>query len=123
MNIPKSTNKKLQLTQFINSPGIKQFLLKNLTREPDGTYHWKFNLAALNDNYENNILSAINSDIPFEGETLFIRGENSDYITFEDWPQILQLFPNANLSTVNDAGHWVHADNPQSLIKIIQEFL
>mgnify|MGYP003434073377 FL=1 len=122
-NITNRNDAELQLTQFIHQPGVKQFLLKNLTREPDGTYHWKFNLAALNDNYENNILSAINSDIPFEGETLFIRGENSDYITFEDWPQILQLFPNANLSTVNDAGHWVHADNPQSLIKIIQEFL
>lgn len=112
----------VQLSKYINSIGVKQFLLKNLTREPDGSYHWKFNLKALSENYDN-ILSSINSEIPFEGETLFIRGSLSDYIPDADWEAITKLFPMAKLETIQNAGHWVHADQPEALISAIRQFL
>lgn len=112
-----------QLSNYINSEGIKQFLLKNLTRNADGNYSWKFNLSALFDNYETEILSGITTDSQFEGETLFIRGATSDYILDADWSTIQNLFPNAVLATIADAGHWVHADKPTDLINCIKSFL
>lgn len=112
----------VQLSKYIQSIGVKQFLLKNLTREPDGSYHWKFNLKALSENYDN-ILSSINSEIPFEGETLFIRGSLSDYIPDADWEAITKLFPMAKLETIQNAGHWVHAEQPEALISAIRQFL
>ncbi len=112
----------VQLSKYINSIGVKQFLLKNLTREPDGSYHWKFNLKALSDNYQN-ILASIDGDFSFEGETLFIRGSLSDYIPDEDWKTITKLFPQAKLETIVNAGHWVHADQPEALLSAIRQFL
>lgn len=114
---------EIQLSKYIEDYGVKQFLLKNLTREPDGSYRWKFNLKALFDNYDANILTNITSDFPFDGETLFIRGAKSNYILDADWPQIQQLFPLATLATINDAGHWVHADQPAKLIELVRSFL
>ena len=114
---------EIQLSNYIQDYGVKQFLLKNLTREPDGSYHWKFNLKALFDNYDAHILTNVSSDFPFDGETLFIRGANSNYILDTDWPQIQQLFPLATLATINDAGHWVHADQPAQLIELVKAFL
>mgnify|MGYP000078267359 CR=1 FL=1 len=112
----------VQLSKYINSIGVKQFLLKNLTREPDGSYHWKFNLKALSDNYQN-ILASIDGDFSFEGETLFIRGSLSDYIPDADWEAITKLFPMAKLETISNAGHWVHADQPEALLSAIRQFL
>ncbi len=112
-----------QLSGFIHNQGIKQFLLKNLTRNADGKYSWKFNLEALFNNYDENILCGVTSDYPFDGDTLFVRGEQSDYILDADWPQIQNLFPLATLTTIADAGHWVHGDNPIELIKCIKSFL
>lgn len=123
LNTIKNRNEAdVQLSKYINSIGVKQFLLKNLTRESDGSYHWKFNLKALSENYDN-ILSSINSEIPFEGETLFIRGALSDYIPDSDWEAITKLFPMSKLETIQNAGHWVHADQPEALISAIRQFL
>jgi len=112
-----------QLSLFIQNNSIRQFLLKNLSRSADGNYNWKFNLSALSINYENNILDGITAEIQFEGDTLFLRGSKSDYILNTDWDSIQTLFPAAKLKTVEDAGHWVHADQPEQLISYIKSFL
>jgi pimeloyl-ACP methyl ester carboxylesterase len=33
------------------------------------------------------------------------------------------LFPNAQLATIEEAGHWVHAEQPAALLELIQRFL
>lgn len=112
-----------QLSGFIRNQGIKQFLLKNLTRNADGKYSWKFNLETLFNNYDENILCGVTSDYPFDGDTLFIRGEQSDYILDADWPDIQQLFPMAQMATVKNAGHWIHAEQPDAVIDLVKTFL
>ena len=102
--------------------GVIQFLMKNLSRSKDGVYHWKMNLPVLKDQYAD-ILVELKSDTPFEGPTLFIRGEKSRYILDEDWPGILELFPNARLATIPGAGHWVHADAPKELLELVRQFI
>ncbi len=111
-----------RLKHRINDYGVLQFLLKNLSRTKKGGYEWKINLPALHQNYEN-VLASVEGDEPFEGEALFIRGEKSNYIREDDFSLILSLFPNARIETVHGAGHWVHAERPEELLKLVQGFL
>ncbi|MEM9887027.1 MAG: alpha/beta fold hydrolase [Bacteroidota bacterium] len=102
--------------------GVRQFLLKNLTRNKTGGYRWKMNLAEISKHYQN-ILANIESQEQFDGATLFIRGEQSDYILDSDETILKQYFPHSKLSTVKDAGHWVHASQPVALLDLLFEFL
>lgn len=118
---------RTQADQMLQSFGIeefgtRQFLLKNLTRTKAGNYEWKMNLSELHKNYEQ-ILANIELHEPFEGETLFIKGGKSDYISEKDWTTVQQYFPNAQLKTIPNAGHWVHAEAPNELIKSLLSFL
>lgn len=99
--------------------GVRQFLLKNLTRNAEGDFAWKMNLSLIHQHY-NDILAGIESATPFEGPTWFIRGARSNYITDADWPQITRLFPAAQLITIADAGHWVHAEQPERLLEVVE---
>ncbi|MBK7409473.1 MAG: alpha/beta fold hydrolase [Saprospirales bacterium] len=110
------------LRKYIDSYGVLQFLLKNLSRGKDGTYSWKMNLPVLHEHYQD-ILGEVEGDTPYEGPTLFIRGSESPYIQDSDWPRILDFFPNAQLATVEGAGHWVHADAPEELLELLRTFL
>ncbi len=110
------------LMHRIPDQGTRQFVLKNLTREQDGTYHWKFNLPALTENYISGILAPVTGS-PSAIPALFIRGENSNYIPDSDWNGIQKLFPVSALVTISGAGHWVHADRPLQLINEISLFL
>jgi pimeloyl-ACP methyl ester carboxylesterase len=58
----------------------------------------------------------------FEGPTLFVRGEKSNYVNDEDRGVIKSFFPNSTLITM-DTGHWVQAEKPQEFVDIIKNFL
>jgi pimeloyl-ACP methyl ester carboxylesterase len=79
------------------------------------------NLPVLHDRYAN-ILANIMSE-PTDLPALFVRGSLSSYVQDEDWPMISHLFPDAQLATVEHAGHWVHADQPEELLTLIRDFL
>jgi pimeloyl-ACP methyl ester carboxylesterase len=111
------------LLEKINDFTTRQFILKNLSRNTNRTYQWKFNLQSLHKNYESEINALVTGNSPFTGKVMFIRGEKSDYILNDDWLEIQNLFPNSKLTTVKDAGHWVHADKPAELSNIILNFL
>ena len=34
-----------------------------------------------------------------------------------------QVFPNANFRYVSNAGHWVHADNPEEFLDVLLAFI
>ncbi|HHM20662.1 MAG TPA: alpha/beta fold hydrolase [Bacteroidetes bacterium] len=111
-----------QLAKTIDNPAIRMFLLKNLTRDKNGTYRLKMNLPVL-DKYYDEITRAIRADHPFRGPALFLRGQHSPYIQDEDIPDIKSLFPNAVIETVTGAGHWIHADAPDEFLKKVKRFL
>jgi len=110
------------LMQQIDSTSIVRFLLKNLTRNPNGGFQWKMNLDVIRSKYQNVNGEVIVGD-PFEGPTLFLRGGMSPYITLDDWPKIEELFPYAVLKTIRGAGHWVHAEKPEALLGEVRSFL
>jgi len=111
------------LTQHIPQLGVRQFLLKNLYRQEDNSFAWRINLPVLAAN-----LAAIGEEIgasqPFLKPTLFARGGKSDYITAEDkLYSIPALFPNSQVATVPDAGHWLHAEKPEEVFELVRNFV
>lgn len=112
-----------QLKEKIDDYGVRQFLLKNLSRDKNnGGFRWKMNLPVIYKHYED-ILKAPDLNHPFEGETLFIRGSRSNYIQDDDFETILEWFPHAKIETVADVGHWVHAEAPDALLKLVMDFI
>lgn len=109
------------LSERIPDVGTRQFLLKNITREDDGSFTWKMNLPVLFKHY-NDILAPVTGE-PFHKPTLFIRGSRSNYIRESELPHIRTLFPQAEIITIEGAGHWVHADQPAELLAVLKNFL
>lgn len=111
-----------QLMKELNDQGTVLFLMKNLTRNKNSSYEWKANIKSLQSNYHN-ITAALNLSGPLDTNIAFIRGGLSEYIKDEDFVPIKSIFPNSEFHTVEDAGHWVHADDMQTLLEIVENFL
>jgi pimeloyl-ACP methyl ester carboxylesterase len=110
------------LKNYVSSNKTRQFLLKNLYRKDDNTYAWRVNLKAITD-HTSDIGRGISQNFTYEKPTLFIRGEKSDYILPEDEQQILTIFPKATIIEIPDASHWVHAEKPDEVLKVLENFL
>lgn len=108
------------LAEHLHDWGIRQFLLKSLHWIEKGRLAFRFNLAILSERMEE-IGEGIGSTDSYEGPTLFLRGSRSEYIHTDDLTEIKRHFPKAHLETIDDSGHWLHAENPvQFLEKTIQ---
>jgi Predicted hydrolases or acyltransferases (alpha/beta hydrolase superfamily) len=109
------------LAEDVPSRPVRQFLLKNLDYDGD-TYTWQMNLDAIRAHY-GDITAALPADSTFDGPALFVRGGQSEYVSDGDLDDIRERFPNAELVTIEAAGHWVHADAPEALAEAVTDFL
>ena len=98
----------------------RQFLLQNLVRQGD-TFRWRVNLRSLQQNMTN--LLGWNIDRPSDLEALFIAGGESPYIQGEGREAIRNQFPRATVETLAGAGHWLHAEQPQTFSQLVQDYL
>lgn len=101
--------------------GVRQFLLKNLVRTREG-FRWTLNLPVLRAAWRD-VGEAVDLHGVFDGPTLFVRGDQSNYVTDADWPLIQTRFPHATLATIPEAGHWLHAENPDAFFETVEAFL
>ncbi|MCZ8215418.1 MAG: alpha/beta fold hydrolase [Cyclobacteriaceae bacterium] len=110
-----------QLARFVPEADVRQFLLKNLQRKPEGGFSWKINLKVITAK-----LSNVGVDLHYKGTfnkpTLFIKGNRSNYIKDSDANLILQYFPQAKLEGM-DTGHWVQAEKPQEFVTLVHNYL
>ena len=106
----------------IEEAGVRDFLLTNLVRGEDGAFRWRINLAVISE-YFAAVTGWEEPDAVFTKPTLFIRGERSDYILPEYQAQTLRQFPKAQVKTVAGAGHWVHSEKPEAVLRLIHNFL
>ena len=111
-----------QMKPHVAERGVRQFLMKNLKRTDQDSFEWKLNLPVIRDNIEN-VGVAVNDRTSVEKPVLFIRGNQSDYIQDEDEPLIEKVFPQAQVKTIEGAGHWVHAEQPDALYEVVTDFL
>ena len=111
------------LAPAIPDPMLRSFLLANLSRDDD-RFVWRINLDGLA-----NSLPALHGfpqfppEARYDGPTLFIAGERSDYVGDADVATIRKRFPNARIETLPGAGHWVHADAPDAAVRLVSEFI
>ena len=61
--------------------------------------------------------------LQYSNKALFIKGENSDYITKSDEIMINEYFKNVQMVTIKDASHWVHAEKPDEFVRVVKEFV
>jgi pimeloyl-ACP methyl ester carboxylesterase len=107
---------------YIKDSGVLLFLLKNVYRKSKDTLAFRFNLESLTVN-NSEVGAALPSFTEFYGETLFLSGENSNYITENEVDLIEAHFPKARIVTVKNAGHWLHAENPTQFYSEVVSFL
>ena len=91
-------------------------------RDGQGGYGWKMNLDVIYRHYDR-LNGVMEADGTFEGPTLFVRGSASDYVADEDREIIISFFPEAEIVTIDGAGHWVHAEKPQEFGEVVLGFL
>jgi esterase len=104
------------IRETIDEEGVVQFMMKGIHRSGDNElFEWKFNLDILHKNYEYLI-----QEIPtkkYLGQTTFIKGERSDYLSYEKLEKIPVLFPNSEIIEIKNSGHWVHAENQMGFLE------
>ncbi len=120
--IEKRSDVEDVLKQYIPDMGTRQFLLKNVYPTDSGQYAFRFNLKTLTDSYSSMVGGDL-TDGTFEKPTLFLRGEKSYYILDADFALIKKHFPNSEIKTIPNSGHWVHAENPKAFFEEVVAFL
>lgn len=116
-----------ELATYVPAEKVRQFLIKSIEREKDGTYRWKLNIEALS-NYLPEIMKGIDIDkyascINPQMPVLFIKGELSNYIPDEDFTAIKKLYPQATIETIFDSEHWIHAEKPEAFLGVVKTFI
>ena len=111
-----------KLAELIPEFGVRQFLMKNVYWKEKGKLDFRFNLESLTENNEE-VGVALPPFTVFNGETLFLKGENSGYISTDEEPIITAHFPNSTIETIKNAGHWLHSENPIDFLNALKMFL
>lgn len=109
------------LSGYEPDPVVRQFLLKNLTRNDEMKFMWRPNLQAI-DSHLDEIGEGMVFPGTFNGESLFINGKRSNYYVEGDDALIRKIFPRAKFVTL-ETGHWVQAENPQEFAQTVLKFL
>jgi pimeloyl-ACP methyl ester carboxylesterase len=119
---PSRADVEAILTEHLEDAGTAQFLAKNLYWKEPGQLDFRFNLKVFNEQIDN-IGEALPQGSTFSGPTLFLRGDKSRYIKDEDLADIEGHFPDYEIKTITNSGHWVHAENPKEFLEYTLEFL
>jgi esterase len=113
------------MAQKIDDERIRQFLLKNVAKNKETKmFYWRVNAEVLYSHLDE-IVSGVNKNwlddrIPIISyPVIFIRGMKSKYILPEDEPMIKEIYPDSRIIDIPDAGHWLHAEQPELFMKAV----
>lgn len=127
-SIKTRTDAQKELMKAIPNERVVKFLLKNLTRNDGKKFAWKLNLDVLSKDLPEIMKGIEDKDITDvallqELPALFIKGEKSNYIVKDDKTRIKEIFDKAEIVTIENAGHWVHAEQSDQVIQYILNFI
>ena len=125
LNFDKITSRKeaeTQLSKYVQDIGTRQFLLKNVYRISPDVLGLRINLEVLKV-HVSEVGEALPSTLVFVKDTLFLKGDKSEYISTPDEALIKNQFPSATLKTISNAGHWLHAENPVEFFDRVCAFI
>lgn len=123
--VTKRKDADKQLAAYVDNVAIRQFLLRNLAINSQGKFAFKCSIANISLCYPQ-IMKANELPInkmPYQGQTLFIKGGDSDYILPEHKEAITALLPNAKAKIIQGTGHWLHAEKSIAFNKVIADFI
>ena len=108
------------LAGTIQEPGIRQFLLKGLHRAAPDRFAWRYNLPVLRRHLADMtaFLPLGTVDLP----TLALYGTRSDYVVGRGLKALNAHFPQLE-ATGLEAGHWLHAEQPDAFAQRVEAFL
>ena len=110
-----------QLHQSIPDIATRMFLLQSLTGSP-GQYQWRLNLPVLLE-YMQEMTGFPEVSLSSQVDVLFLAGTLSEYLRDQHHAKISGLFPNSQFISIPNAGHWLHAEQPEQVIDIINNFI
>ncbi len=110
------------LSAHVPEAAVRMFLMKNLYWEQKEQLGLRMHLSSLMKNVAE-IGAALPEALSFKGDTLFLKGNKSHYIMKRDEAPLLEQFPNAVIAEIENAGHWLHAENPSSFLDRVLEFV
>ena len=113
---------EVQLSKYVQDLGTRQFLLKNIYRVSSEILGLRINLETLKTNVSE-VGEALPSALNFQKDSLFLRGDKSEYISVQDETLIKLQFPAAVIKTISNAGHWLHAENPTEFYHNVRVFI
>ncbi len=108
------------LANDVPDAAVRSFLAQNF--QPGEAPDWRIGL---------NFIAAGMADIEgwpafsharFEGPVLFVAGEASDYVQPGHHDVARALFPAARFMALKNAGHWLHADQPEAFLEVAKVF-
>jgi esterase len=114
--IGKRADAEAILSNLIPDLATRQFILKNLDRTADNQFKWKCNLQGIRDSYKE-ICASVEPKFPLETPVCFLLGGNSNYLLPSEYSHVSSLFPVSEFRVIENAGHWVHAENPWEVMR------
>lgn len=111
------------LGKRIDDPSVRAFLLQSLDLKSDPPA-WQMNLPVLRDQMDH--VSGWPEAMPegaFAGPVLEMAGGDSDYVDAAGEAALRRHFPQVRIERIEDASHWLHADAPEAVARIMAEFL
>lgn len=103
---------------------MRSFLLTNLCHNGK-EFGWRVNLEAIESCWHvmmNFPTTELQGRI-FESPTLFVAGGRSNHLRLSDFPEIIPYFPKSRFVCVRNSGHWLHADDPQTVFNLLTQFI
>ena len=104
-------------------PNRGQFILKHDTHTWGENMEWKFNWPALYNNYQSGILAPVVFQHPVETPSHYLSAVSDPIIFPTATGRIFINYFQRTTRYGKNAGHWVHADQPQALIDLVVNFL
>ncbi|MGB7318594.1 MAG: alpha/beta fold hydrolase [Planktotalea sp.] len=108
-----------QLARTVEDKTLQSFFTQSLDIKEK---RWLYNLDALERDMDK-ILGFPDLQGRYDGLTLFLSGANSHYVLPEHRTAIKTYFSNAKFAKIQDAGHWLHAEQPRAFEASLRAFL
>lgn len=110
------------MAEHVEERAVRLFLATNLVRSEEGGLCLRIGLDEIQAGYED-ITGLPAGSQAFEGPTLVVRGGRSPYVSDDSIPALHEVLPQASIVTLDGAGHWLHAEQPEAFQRSVDEFL
>ncbi|PKG49295.1 MULTISPECIES: alpha/beta fold hydrolase [Halomonadaceae] len=110
------------LAEHVDFRPTRLFLATNLVRNDDNVMALRVGLDQIKRGYSD-IIGVPDGEQPYDGPALVLRGGDSHYVADDMVPALREVLPRARVVTLKNAGHWLHADQPEAFQQAVMAFI